>query len=431
MAGALWSAVRHLYAGLMSRHIIIVAHGSAGDVHPLLAIGQALKQRGQRVTVLTNGHFAPLIQRLDLELIETGSESDYQTAMRDPQLWHPRHGLRAVWRHGVSSMLDSWRWIRANAGSDAVVVGSTLALGARLAHDSDGLPLVTVHLAPATLMSCRQPPQVGALPWPSWLPPAVVSGVWSLVEWAETDRLMAPAINRARGEAGLPPVRHIMRHYLHSPQRVLLLWPDWFASDAGDWPANSQCLGFPRFDEGGLHPWPPALQAFLHDGPAPVLFTPGSAMVQAQTFFRSAVSACEALGLRAILATPWGEQLPSLPSTMLHCGYVPFSELLPHVAAFVHHGGIGTSSQGLAAGVPQLVVPNAFDQFDNGARLQQLGVGRLLPRHCGSKALQRGLQQVLQSEATRAACHHWQAQLPDPAAVLQAACSAILTMPAR
>ena len=40
----------------------------------------------------------------------------------------------------------------------------------------------------------------------------------------------------------------------------------------------------------------------------------------------------------------------------------------------VHHGGIGTTAQALAAGVPQLIMPLAHDQPDNAARVQRLGV---------------------------------------------------------
>jgi UDP:flavonoid glycosyltransferase YjiC (YdhE family) len=49
------------------------------------------------------------------------------------------------------------------------------------------------------------------------------------------------------------------------------------------------------------------------------------------------------------------------------------------VAALVHHGGIGTTAQALAAGVPQLVVAMAHDQPDNGIRVRRLGVGDCLP----------------------------------------------------
>ncbi len=46
----------------------------------------------------------------------------------------------------------------------------------------------------------------------------------------------------------------------------------------------------------------------------------------------------------------------------------------------VHHGGVGTTSEGLRAGIPTLIVPFAFDQPDNAAHAARLGVSRTLPR---------------------------------------------------
>jgi rhamnosyltransferase subunit B len=43
--------------------------------------------------------------------------------------------------------------------------------------------------------------------------------------------------------------------------------------------------------------------------------------------------------------------------------------------SIIHHGGIGSASQGLAAGISQVVMPLAHDQFDNAERLTRLGVG--------------------------------------------------------
>src|SRR5262249_4330574 len=109
-------------------------------------------------------------------------------------------------------------------------------------------------------------------------------------------------------------------------------------------------------------------------------FTPGSANLHARPFFEAAVDACARLGGRGVLLTRFPDQVPShLPDGVWHCAYAPFSRLLPHVAALVHHGGIGTAPQGMAAGVPQLVMPLSHDQFDNAARMQRLGIARSLP----------------------------------------------------
>jgi UDP:flavonoid glycosyltransferase YjiC (YdhE family) len=75
--------------------------------------------------------------------------------------------------------------------------------------------------------------------------------------------------------------------------------------------------------------------------------------------------------------TQYPDQLPpDLPNDVRHFRFVPLSRLLKRSAAIVHMGGIGTMAQGIAAGVPQLIVPIAVDQPDNASRLEDLGAGR-------------------------------------------------------
>jgi UDP:flavonoid glycosyltransferase YjiC (YdhE family) len=42
--------------------VLIVPFGAAGDVHPLVGLGQALGARGHEVTVVTHGWFEPLVR---------------------------------------------------------------------------------------------------------------------------------------------------------------------------------------------------------------------------------------------------------------------------------------------------------------------------------------------------------------------------------
>ncbi|HEX8189169.1 MAG TPA: nucleotide disphospho-sugar-binding domain-containing protein, partial [Pyrinomonadaceae bacterium] len=83
-----------------------------------------------------------------------------------------------------------------------------------------------------------------------------------------------------------------------------------------------------------------------------------------------------------------------------------YGELLPRARAVVHQGGIGTTAQGLRAGIPALVVPFSHDQFDNADRVARVGAGRALPRakyHAASAAEE--LRALLSDESytTRAA----------------------------
>jgi UDP:flavonoid glycosyltransferase YjiC (YdhE family) len=48
---------------------------------------------------------------------------------------------------------------------------------------------------------------------------------------------------------------------------------------------------------------------------------------------------------------------------------------LPMFDAVVHHGGTGIAYSAIAAGLPSLVVPHDFDQFDMAARIVWHGLG--------------------------------------------------------
>ena len=90
---------------------------------------------------------------------------------------------------------------------------------------------------------------------------------------------------------------------------------------------------------------------------------------------------------------------------MKRFAYTPFSQILPRAAGLIHHGGIGSCAQALRAGVPQLIMPMAYDQFDNAARAQGLGVAVTLKRrnYKNPVVIQR-LETLLNSEVMRMKC---------------------------
>jgi rhamnosyltransferase subunit B len=77
---------------------------------------------------------------------------------------------------------------------------------------------------------------------------------------------------------------------------------------------------------------------------------------------------------------------------ILRLDYAAFDSLFPRCRAVVHHGGIGTLSKALRAGLPQLIVARAYDQFDNAARAERLGFGLGLSYRRLHRAPERLLQ---------------------------------------
>jgi UDP:flavonoid glycosyltransferase YjiC (YdhE family) len=262
-----------------------------------------------------------------------------------------------------------------NHPGETLVVSAILGLGARLANEKLGVPLVTTQLQPLAIYSRERPPLFPGMP--RWAPPWMINILYNIGERAVVDPVVRPPLNQFRKELGLPPVKgSIFNDYLNSPQLVLGLFPAWFGEPAPDWPPQVKLRGFPLYDEKGITLVEPELDAFLNDGTPPIAFTPGSAMRHGLPFFTGAAEACRSIGWRGLLLTRYPENIPAnLPPGVRYFSYAPFSQVLPRCAALVHHGGIGTMAQGCAAGIPQLVMPMAHDQPDNAARLERLGAG--------------------------------------------------------
>jgi UDP:flavonoid glycosyltransferase YjiC (YdhE family) len=387
-------------------HVLLMPVGSSGDNHPFVGLGAALKRRGHRVTVATNGYFRKLVEREGLGYVEIGTAEDYLRAMDHPDLWHPTRAFRAVVAFLGDAVRRQYDVVRdAVAGGDTIVAAGSLAFGARVAREVHDFPLVSVHLQPGILWSAAVPPVHGPVRLPDWLPRWVVRAYWRFAQWSAIDPAMAPVIEPLRRELGLTPTRRYLDTWWNSPDRILGLFPDWYAT-APDWPAQLRLTGFPLFDE-RTAALPADVQAFLDAGDPPVVVSFGSGMKQGAPYFAAAADALGRLGRRGMLLTPFREQVPALmPPGVAHFDYVPFSQVLPRAAAFVHHGGIGSCAQGLAAGVPQVVMPLAHDQPDNADRLRRLGVSRtLMPKRFRGSELAATLDELLRCERTSKACH--------------------------
>jgi sterol 3beta-glucosyltransferase len=133
----------------------------------------------------------------------------------------------------------------------------------------------------------------------------------------------------------------------------------WFLDTPADWQPQAE------------------LRAFLDAGPPPVYVGFGSMATRDPAGLTEVVvQALARTGQRGILLKGWGAIVPErLPETILAIDFVPHDWLFPRVAAVVHHGGAGTTSAGLRAGRPSLIVPFIGDQAFWGRQVYERGLG--------------------------------------------------------
>jgi len=389
--------------------ILLAPLGSHGDVHPFLGLGLALRSRGHDVHIITSPYFQSLIESLGFSFAPVGTEQDFEEMILNADLWRPRRSLKALFgntdRLGRHLREGYERIVERNVPGNTAIVAGMLAFWARIANEKPGIPLASVHLQPSVMPSVIDPPEFAQLRMRNWWPHWFRRFLYWYGDCRIVDPLLVDTINAFRATLGLPAIRRIIGRWSHSSDRVIGLFPPWYASVA-DWPEPFRHAGFVRFDQSGSFPVPPAVEAFLKAGEPPIAFSFGSAMRQGKPYFEAAVEACRLLGRRGLLLAKGRDQIPDpLPSNMLHAEYAPFSLVFPQAAAVVHHGGIGTCAQALAAGVPQLIMPLSFDQPDNARRLEALGVGaRVWPRKFTGPRVAEALFALLDSAATIMRC---------------------------
>jgi rhamnosyltransferase subunit B len=359
------------------RHIVLLPFGSAGDVFPFIWLGKLLIARGYRVTLVTTVLFAESAEAAGIDFVGLGTEEELKAIQNDTRIWKLWIGTKVVLDHAVAW---SPRYLEAieKLGSVDLMMAPLTAFGARLAREKHGIPLITVHLQPMVFLSAYETPLLHPrLGWLRALPVGVRKFLFSLPNGI--DFLALPGIRRICLENGVKPPRSIWREWWHSPDGVLALFPKWYGAPQADWPTDLFQWDFPMEDMTAEVAMQRELDDFLAKGEKPVVFTPGSANVQAGKFFASAAEAVKRLGVRAVFVTRMENQIPAgMEDRIVQVDFVPFSKLLGHASVFVHHGGVGTMAQGFRAGLPQLIMAMSHDQPDNAERLCKLGAGAVL-----------------------------------------------------
>ncbi len=406
--------------------IVLTPVGSSGDVNPYVGVGSGLKKRGHDVVVFTGEPFKKVVEDAGLGFVSSWSTEEYYAATEDPDLWHRTRGHKVVFRILSETLRDGYAKLAAIHEPGTAYVGHSLAMITRLLEETHDAPFVSAHLAPVGFRTLHlQPahaPGKHMTNYPMWFKRAM----YRIVDRFLLDAHILPELNTFRDELGLPPVKRVFKDWINSPQGVIGMFPEWFGEPQPDWPDRVMLTGFPLVDGGTGKPVSAETEDFLNAGEPPILFTPGSANSQAAEFFRAALDAIQRLGSRAIFASGFPEHLPDrLPDTVLHQSFVPFTEVMPRCAAVVHHGGIGTTAQGFAAGVPQLTMPMTFDQPDNVTRIQRLGVGSfLVPKKFTGDRVARELEKLLSDPEVATKCRIYRGKV-DAATPIADACDAI------
>ena len=393
--------------------ITLLTSGTLGDVLPYIALGKGLIEAGYNVRIAAPSGFANLVQTSGLRsapplqfspfdgnptdlLIEQG-DSTPMTLGTNPirSIQATRRFLqkaRPLYRQMLHTAAQACR------GSDLLIHGLPTIWGA---HIAEGLriPAVRANLQPLTptreFPSALLPFRFSLLGIGNWFSHwAVTQATW--LSWRSE-------INHARHtDFGLAPAHWLDPSLQADSAQPLTLnaFSEIVLPRPKDWNDKQLIPGYWKLPS---PEWTPTkeLQQFIDTSPNPIAIGFGSPGTSG--YVPMLEEALNIANAQAVLTLPakWHGDVKS--KNIFPIEYIPHDWLYQHVKIAIHHGGAGTASASLHAGIPTIALPLAIDQFFWGERIQKLGAGLSIPqRKLNAENLAKAITQALTDEPMRA-----------------------------
>jgi len=360
--------------------ITIFAAGSQGDIQPCVSLGKGLQREGYRVTLAAPEDFAGYVQKHDVSFyplrgdVQKIMASDTGRKFMETGGANPIKSIRAIRTMIAPVMMrmveDAYTACR---DADALIcLGVFSPFGQSIA---EALNIPNINLEPTPLLPTR------VFPAPSWPIQRNLGGLHNYLSGIAMLQVIwqwySPFVRDFRQRLGLPACSAARFYRALRSTPMLGAYSPSIIPHPADWPANIHVTGAFFLDQQADWQPSPELKAFLEAGSPPVYVGFGSmAGRNPEKLAKLILDALAKSGQRGLLLTGWGGLRAELvPDNVFVLDSAPHRWLFPRMAAVVHHGGAGTTAEGLRAGVPSVIVPFAFDQFFWGARIKELGLG--------------------------------------------------------
>ena len=352
--------------------IILCGTGSKGDAIPLSELSKEMVSRGFQCKVLSNANHKSIFEHPNVEFIPVCK------GMHD-NLISSKKLLEEYYKPTLS---NTFLWLeklyQRNKNLSIISLSHNLGAANVFAEKYD-LPLVSVYLAPGFIS-----PEEKQLLGKSSLKKIKKSKVASLVsQFSPLLRGIKRHLNNLRLQNGLAKIS-LTDSYRSIGCRVGL-FPRWFLYQTQETFEEIKYCGFPLLKLSQGDPqikMDNELWDFLEkNNGSLIVFTPGTATVDVNDFFRVATDACRILGIAGLFLSPHiDSDIANEDDNVLLRSYVDLTAVLPFAALIIHHGGIGTLSAAIQAGVPQIIRPIKYDQPHNALRVMKLGIGAVVTK---------------------------------------------------
>jgi sterol 3beta-glucosyltransferase len=355
--------------------ITILTFGSRGDVQPFIPLSVGLMARGHSVKLAAPGKFKELVEEYGIPFVSLAGDPEELSRRLNDSGFNPIKLLRDIMEHAIDIGADMLHQTEeACKDADLIVHTFAHAVGAHTLAREMNIPDVHIQGFPMFTPTGDYP----NVTLPD-LKLRAANRLTHILTQKITWWTSAFGYEQVRRRAGLPKRRlyfpfddDSFRH----PTPVLCAWSPSVLPPSSDWKLRVHVTGYLFSNASNSYQPPVALQEFLYESETPICVSFGSMLNRDEERIDNIV--CETIrkmGQRGIILSGWSKAHRSSSKDLLYLESAPHDWLLPRCKMIIHHGGAGTTSAGLRAGIPNIVIPFTADQPFWGNRVYAIGAG--------------------------------------------------------
>lgn len=356
-------------------NITILTYGSRGDVQPFIPLSLGLMAGGHSVKLAAPSRFRDLVEEHGIQFFPLAGEPEDLSRRLNDVGHNFVKMIREIMNHAIEIGAEvSHQTEEACSDADLIIHTFMHAVGAHTLAREKNVPDIHIQLFPMFTPTGDYPNVT--------LPDLRLRALNRLTH--EISRKIIVWTSRAgfeqvRRRAGLPN-RKLYSPFDNDPLRprtpILCAWSPIILPPSEDWSANIHVTGYYFQDFASSYQPPAQLQKFIDSGEPPVCVSFGSMVNRdVERIYEIVNDALIQTNHRGLILSGWGAVKNRSSGDILYVDSAPHDWLLPLCKMIIHHGGAGTTSAGLRAGIPSIIIPFTADQPFWGRKVHAIGAG--------------------------------------------------------
>ncbi|HCB00783.1 MAG TPA: glycosyltransferase, partial [Anaerolineae bacterium] len=380
-------------------NITILTYGSRGDVQPFVPLSVGLMNRGHNVTLAAPARFKNLVEENKIIFVPLAGDIEDLSRKLNDSGYNFIKQMNELRNHAIEIGADIFRQTEiASQNADLIIHTFAHAVGAHTLAREKNIPDIHIQTFPMFTPTGD---------YPNITMPNFRNRFLNRLSHMVSKKLFFLSaqigFEQVRRKAKLPKRKLFIpfdENPLHFQTPILCAWSPSILPASTDWSyPQIHVTGYYFFPLNDSYSPSPELDSFLKAGKPPICISFGSMVNKdAKRIDEIVRESLRQTNNRGIILSGWGSVQHESTNDLLYIESAPHDWLLPKCRMIIHHGGAGTTSAGLRAGIPNIVVPFTADQPFWGGRVYAVGAGPkpILVKHL---SVERLVNAIVQAES--------------------------------